>query len=648
MSRELSKPPPTQRSADVLAGSLTLFALAALWQTVIAGPRLAHWLGFDAVSLSSDERLIVSLLIYGSGLMLGLPGLVLFAALSGSGRPRAALVSFVALVGAAGAWLAVDLSIFGEFGRHLSDVVRFLLLPRGREAAGSMQGFGLRVALFAALSLLLALASLSVVRPLTERLLAARSPGFRRALAAVALAAAAVVGLVPPQLSHAFRRTSSVERLFAALPFDPRLGASRGAQIDDPALRPLESALERKYKNAFARLFVERASDASLPRGPRPHVVVIVLESWRRDALTAEFMPKLTARARSGLLLERHSSGSIYSEAGLFALLYGRSPLQYHATLDRKLRPELCELLRRSGYACAYFSGQPRTWMRQEEFVAPENFDRFEHDDRGSWVDWDRRALGRLVESVKSSAEKPIFALAFLMSSHFEYQYPPEFERKTPADAKVRFGVRMSSLGAEAELPLRNRYANSMAFLDSLVDRTLSELPADCLVIVTGDHGESLRDDGRFGHGYSFAEVIATTPAFLSGPGIPSRHLDSPSFHSDFLPTLAHALGAPPRSFEELGGRDLLADAPPRTSRLFAHTSWDGNEADALFAFGARRIRLTLALREPRLRLVGFEDELGHPAPASALAEEEVGALATEFERELFALSRDRTAPLRP
>src|SRR6185295_11397073 len=119
-------------------------------------------------------------------------------------------------------------------------------------------------------------------------------------------------------------------------------------------------------------------------------------------------------------------------------------------------------------------------------------------------------------------SEKPAFGVAYLMSSHFEYRYPPAYAVDRPADSAANWPeTNMRTLRGEEAQVFRNRYRNTMRFLDDLIMDAVGSLdPSRTIVVVTGDHGESLFDDGRFGHGYSFADVIAKTPAIVVGPGV--------------------------------------------------------------------------------------------------------------------------------
>src|SRR6185295_19393870 len=241
------------------------------------------------------------------------------------------------------------------------------------------------------------------------------------------------VALVPvPHLMHdGWRSAGLYERVYGALLFDPRLGigVAEAAEPVDPALRGLARRLRDAYRVAYPALGVgQRGSHqpVALPARP-PNVILIVTESLRHDVFGPELMPRLTRWAEQGLIATEHDAGTNYSQSALFALLYGRSAALYHQTLDAHVPPQLCVTLRASGYECAYFSGHPKVWLRREEFVNPETMDHFVHDDRGTWPEWDRHALEGMVK-LASESERPIFAIVLLMSSHFEYRYPPEYE----------------------------------------------------------------------------------------------------------------------------------------------------------------------------------------------------------------------------
>ena len=643
-----SEPPVSKDSHERVAwlDVVTYATTAVAWATSewFFSERDAYrsLLGLGSATLRGDERWMVPLIVIGKTVSFVLPALLVGSGLAIAKRRRAGLFGYL-LLGVIGAVLgSLDLRIYEEFGRHIGEMLRFVALPRGHEAVGDTSAWSSRVA-WTSLGLMAGFVALSLAsRTLVHAGLRRASRGFVISLSAVSVGSALALPASTLSWASGPRQSIVLERVYSSLPFEMRPARAK-SRFSDPTVDRLASGLEERYQRAFPRILAQHPlpPEVRFDGGLRPNILLIVIESWRSDALDGRVMPRLDAWSRSGMRLEHHYAGSDYSEAGMFALLYGRSPLVYHAALDAKLHPDLCEVARRAGYSTAYFSGQPLDWMRQEEFINSGTFDRFEHDDAGSWVDWDRRAMAHAVATTREHGDKPTLAVAYLMSSHFEYRYPPEYERHLPVDQHVHLeDTNMATLGADLRIPLTNRYENSLGFLDDLIADSLQQLDATRdLVIVTGDHGESLGDDGRFGHGYGFPEVVARTPMVLRGPGIGAAVVTSPTMHVDLLPTLAHVLAGYTLSLPEVDGVDLLADGtPPRTSLLLAHCGFERNSADALLIAGTSRTRLDLGLKSADVTLEGFEDLLGHVLPYATLSPDVADQRVADFDRELLII----------
>ncbi|MFC7157357.1 sulfatase [Halomarina halobia] len=141
--------------------------------------------------------------------------------------------------------------------------------------------------------------------------------------------------------------------------------------------------------------------------------------------------------------------------------------------------------------------------------------------------------------------DRPFFLYAHLMDPHLPFYVPPEFESDvrppgcTTAEEEreyvrtlmddlweVRLGERTL---AEAEIRyLRARYADEVAYADSVVRRILDSLErhghaGETLVVLTGDHGEHLGEavDGRtlLGHQTSVRLPVLRVPLVLRYPG---------------------------------------------------------------------------------------------------------------------------------
>jgi hypothetical protein len=159
------------------------------------------------------------------------------------------------------------------------------------------------------------------------------------------------------------------------------------------------------------------------------------------------------------------------------------------------------------------------------------------------------------------------------------------------------------------------------------------------LVVFTGDHGESIHDDGRYTHGYSFAEIITRTPFAMVGPGVAPGKLEGPTYHMDVLPSVLHALAGGHMPVAHVQGRDWFQDPAP-TSALAAYAPPDRYVIQTQLRAGGLRLRLDLDARAPLVTLLGFEDSLAHLVPTPPLSAAAQDGLVIALEEQLRALRR--------
>jgi membrane-anchored protein YejM (alkaline phosphatase superfamily) len=631
---------PLSANAEGIALCVSSVVLAvSLWLTV----QRSHYLPLLAVAVpgaTPEERIALPWTVCAQTVSFLAPGVLAATLAFWRGNPRLGRRVFLIYSTVLLVMIALDLELYVALGRHLAELARFALLPGAAQIAGDRGHWYWLVACWSALAALATSSATWAARRLVIAFGSRLSVGFRRALAALFLLIVTLSAVLPIFLGALYRHPAVREGLSAQLVWSPRLGATlERSSFQDPRWSALETGLRQSYTRVFPLVFAQHriAVEASTP-GKRPNVLLIVVESFRADAFTQERMPRVFAWAQQGLIAKQHFGGSTYSEAGAFSLLYGRSPLLFDFTLDTHQPPTWCEIAHRLGMDCSYYSGHPRIWMRREEFLNPQVVDHFVHDDTGNWNQWDRKALAHAVAAIKSNASRPAIATVLLMSTHFEYQYPPEYERHLPVLVGVKWSnTNFLDLGPSNRAPLTNRYLNSLAFTDDIVADAIAELAGtNTVIVLTGDHGESLGDDGRFGHGYSFADVLTHVPFAMVGPGVPAAVREAPSLHSDVLRTLVPLLGGTASGPAE--SQDLLAPAPPRESLLFAHCSYSHDFADALLVHDKLRIRLQLGLREPELRLTGANDALGHPASLDGVSRAQIAELLAAFEHELRVL----------
>ena len=159
-----------------------------------------------------------------------------------------------------------------------------------------------------------------------------------------------------------------------------------------------------------------------------------------------------------------------------------------------------------------------------------------------------------------------------------------------------------------------NRYANSLTFLEHEVMNLLRRIDMKRnIVLITGDHGESMGEDGVFTHGSRMSEIQMRVPLVMVGPGVAPRNVSTATAHSDVLPTLMHALEGRHVPIKNVSGRDLLADPSPRDEVVVVPANgpeWEG----FMIVRGDRRMAfrtMTKPGAAPWAEFVGLVDESG-------------------------------------
>jgi len=304
-------------------------------------------------------------------------------------------------------------------------------------------------------------------------------------------------------------------------------------------------------------------SGAFVAKSGLPNILLVVVESFRSSAVSPDLMSRLHDWSEGGLRMERHYAGSNCTHLGLFSILYGRMGLAYDAILDRKIPPQLCQSLRQSGYQLSCLSSNEfRGWRRIGEFISDGIFDRVSIMSEAkfefwkNYVEWpeaDRRALAEARKILTAPSDRPHVVMVRLVSTHYPYAFDSTFEFHKPCGLSSRLSNREAMA-----TQMSNRYKNAALFTEHELMQLIQALdPKKNTIILTGDHGESLSDDGTIGHASRASEVQMRTPLMMVGPGIRPRQITDPTTHADILPTLLHILAGKRVPVRNCDGRDL-------------------------------------------------------------------------------------------
>jgi choline-sulfatase len=286
------------------------------------------------------------------------------------------------------------------------------------------------------------------------------------------------------------------------------------------------------------------------PASPRPgmNILLITVDTLRADYLSCYggkkvATPNVDALAARGVRCAQAIAQVPLTAPSHASILTGTYP-QLHKVrdmggfvLDNKI-PTLATILGEAGFDTAAFVGAAvlshhygmnrgfalyRDEMRDE--ASTDKLPGVVAEVRGEVVT--RRALEFLEKSVPA---KPFFLWAHYYDPHFPYD-PPE--------------------------PYRTRYAKELyggevAYADEEVGKLLRVLGErhiedKTLVVLLGDHGESLGEHGEYTHGVFLYDSTMRVPMIFAGPGVPAGRVIAEQVRSiDVLPTIMDYLGLVP------------------------------------------------------------------------------------------------------
>ena len=323
---------------------------------------------------------------------------------------------------------------------------------------------------------------------------------------------------------------------------------------------------------------VDDAGLAALRAGPRPSMVVIVLESVRRDATTLAGdraparTPNLAALAGRGLEVAGARAVVPHTTKSLFSMLCGRLPLMQLALVeaDGPLEIEcLPAALAAAGWRTGFFQSSLGVFEDRPRLARRLGFADF-----AAWEDIGGQPLGYLASDDESLAaplgawidrdrEKPFFALLLTSATHHPY----------------RLSRAAAAAGGPAGSP-RDRYHRLIEAQDRLIGQVnalLAErgLAERTIVVALGDHGEGFGEKGIRQHDNDFFEEGLLVPWAMAGPGVPRARVPGDASLVDLAPTLLELAGSrvAPATEATTPARSLARGVSPG-ARLLVFSCW--------------------------------------------------------------------------
>ncbi|HEX6464801.1 MAG TPA: sulfatase-like hydrolase/transferase, partial [Vicinamibacterales bacterium] len=284
----------------------------------------------------------------------------------------------------------------------------------------------------------------------------------------------------------------------------------------------------------------------SLSTDPNRNILLITIDTLRADALGAyggrATTPNLDRLAVHGARFDFAHSHAVVTLVSHASILTGRYPYEYGIRDNTGYRlssaqPTAATLLKARGFATGAFIGG---YPLDHQFGLNIGFDVY--DDRFTSAsgpeanDRERPADAVVKVALDWIGKQPSrwFAWVHLYDPHAPYQPPPEWAAKFANEP----------------------YLGEVSWTDAALAPLLSSVagrPRPTLIVVTGDHGESLGEHGELTHSLFAYEATLHVPLIIAtvDPGQPEAKtkgtvVDTSVRHVDLLPTLLDSAGIQP------------------------------------------------------------------------------------------------------
>jgi choline-sulfatase len=367
--------------------------------------------------------------------------------------------------------------------------------------------------------------------------------------------------------------------------------------------------------------------------GPAParNVVIITLDTTRADRLSPYgFMnvslPHIERLAREGVVFDQAQTVAPLTLTAHSSLFTGLFPPRHGVrdNADRALAPghtTLAEWLQARAFRTAAFVG---SIVLDKDRGLAQGFDEY----RGVTPSSDpgpggrqRRAdevVGEAIRWLDSDrADSPFLLWAHLFDPHRPYN-PPE-----------PYSTRYA----------HNLYVGEIAFADEQIGVLLDVLERtnrldDTVVVLVGDHGESLGAHGERDHGIFVYEDVLRVPLIVRAPGIAPGRVGDLVRLTDLVPTLLELLQQPAMATDGISLAGVMRGGPAPQVTAYAESFYPGRLGwSPLRAVRDRRYKFIDA---PRPELYDLQDD---PAEEHNLYETR-RALAATLAQQLDMIGR--------
>lgn len=254
----------------------------------------------------------------------------------------------------------------------------------------------------------------------------------------------------------------------------------------------------------------------------KPNIYIFIIESLREDFITEKISPSIYNFKKENISFDLSLANSNNTHCSWYSIFYSQYPLywvEFKKNLWEKGSIPL-NILKKEGYKIHLLTSSGLHYYKMDDLLFGKNrtlLDSSYINDRRKLIQpykSDEIAINKVIENDESQGN--VF-LIFLESTHFNYSWPPDFQIKfKPISENISYITYTTKQEINA---IKNRYRNSLNYLDSLFEKFVSNLKKknlydDSIIVITGDHGEEFFEKGHLFHASHLSHVQTNTPIY--------------------------------------------------------------------------------------------------------------------------------------
>jgi membrane-anchored protein YejM (alkaline phosphatase superfamily) len=363
-------------------------------------------------------------------------------------------------------------------------------------------------------------------------------------------------------LFHPFLEPTTYAKFQKALPF--------GTTLFQPT--PIKIALTTPITKARDEWQIEKKlKEKILTPSSKPNIFLFVIETLRKDFITEEITPEMVRFGRENISFQESFSNANSTHFSWFSIFHADLPYHWTAMRDTWQKGSIpLRILKDWGYKISIFSSADLKYFQIDQLLFGKNrqlADRIEEYTEMHFIEpceRDRMGLEALLSELeREESQSGNVFLIFFDATHSEYSFPADFPLKFAPICKEIDYFTLTKNNIE---PLKNRYRNSCAYIDSLLGKFFAKLKEknlydQSIIAITGDHGEEFFEEGSIFHGTHLNHYQTSVPIFYKFQNNPLAPLDTCTTHLDIFPSILHHLTGESNFKDLFDGQSIFAQS---------------------------------------------------------------------------------------